>query len=240
MKLTHISNTSCIYESQGFKLLVNPWLTDGLLSRYHYPPLATTSETLGDIDAIYSYDQLIDDQLLSKLKPNILKRGNQSVGPFDLTAYNSETLVIESNGKVAINATGTLSLDDAKKLYWAHGAFDLVQLKDYNENVTGDVKAAINRQLSAMCVVARELRADWLQPLSADFFYGGKLGYLNRALPFPAKQYSAAFIADKNIKPLILNEGGSLDLITGELKAAYRQIVPPFQAWLNRIEKLDD
>lgn len=55
MKLTFIANACCIYESQGFKLLADPWLTDGAFygSWFHYPPLKTKPEDVADYDALY-------------------------------------------------------------------------------------------------------------------------------------------------------------------------------------------
>lgn len=55
MKLTFIANACCIYESQGFKILCDPWLTEGAFygSWFHYPPLKTRPEDVADFDALY-------------------------------------------------------------------------------------------------------------------------------------------------------------------------------------------
>jgi UDP-MurNAc hydroxylase len=55
MKLTFIANACCIYQSNGFKLLCDPWLTDGAFygSWFHYPPLRTIPSDVADYNALY-------------------------------------------------------------------------------------------------------------------------------------------------------------------------------------------
>ncbi len=50
-----ISNACCIYESNGFRLLADPWLTDGAFegSWFHDPPLKAKPEDFLDVDALY-------------------------------------------------------------------------------------------------------------------------------------------------------------------------------------------
>ncbi len=55
MLLTFIANACCIYEERGYRLLADPWLTDGAFegSWFHYPPLKTKAEDLLGVDALY-------------------------------------------------------------------------------------------------------------------------------------------------------------------------------------------
>jgi len=55
MNLTFIANACCIYESNGFKILCDPWLIDGAFygSWYHYPPLKTKPQDVADYDLLY-------------------------------------------------------------------------------------------------------------------------------------------------------------------------------------------
>jgi UDP-MurNAc hydroxylase len=54
VKLTHISNACCIYESQGFRLLADPWLSEPVFGSWvHDPPLKTKVEDVLDVDALY-------------------------------------------------------------------------------------------------------------------------------------------------------------------------------------------
>lgn len=55
MKITFIANACCIYESKGYEILADPWLTDGAFegSWFHYPPLKTEPDDLIDVDALY-------------------------------------------------------------------------------------------------------------------------------------------------------------------------------------------
>lgn len=55
MKLTFIANACQILESQGKKLLTDPWLVDGAFygSWFHYPPLKTKPKDVADYDYLY-------------------------------------------------------------------------------------------------------------------------------------------------------------------------------------------
>ena len=56
MKVTFITNACAIYESSGFRLVSDPWLTNGAFegSWFHYPPVRTTPEELARMtDALY-------------------------------------------------------------------------------------------------------------------------------------------------------------------------------------------
>ncbi len=56
MKVTFISNAAAIYESQGFRLLADPWLSESCFDKswYHDPPLLKTTPTSYlDVDALY-------------------------------------------------------------------------------------------------------------------------------------------------------------------------------------------
>lgn len=55
MKLTFITNAACIYESKGFRLLSDPWLTEGAFegSWFHNPPIITRPEDVKNVNALY-------------------------------------------------------------------------------------------------------------------------------------------------------------------------------------------
>jgi UDP-MurNAc hydroxylase len=55
MRLTFITNACAIFEAEGFRLLSDPWLIDGVFegSWCHCPPVQTRPEELVDVDAIY-------------------------------------------------------------------------------------------------------------------------------------------------------------------------------------------
>lgn len=300
LKLTHIDNACCIYESQGFKILCDPWLTDGAFegSWYHYPPLHTTFETVKDVDALYishlhpdHYDEKTLKQFRKNIpiifldrKPNLLKRKltelgfnnlmlmvakeKASIGPFEITMYGpfcnhlfdeselgnflDSSIVVESNGKVILNANdNNPDLSSARYLHSRHGNFDIVQLKDSLagaypscfSNLNGytkfaEAKRLINRQLSAMIEVAKELKANWFQPFASDYQLAGKLIDKNLYLGISAKQYSAQLIANAGIKPIILNEGGSIDLVTQEVKVPYRKNLIGYQDWIQIVKNV--
>lgn len=54
MKITFIANAGCIFEQDGFRLVCDPWLTDGAFcgAWFHFPPLRTKAEDLRP-DALY-------------------------------------------------------------------------------------------------------------------------------------------------------------------------------------------
>ncbi len=55
MRLTFIDSACCIFEERGYRLLCDPWLSDGAFegSWYHYPPLKTKPQDVVDVQAIY-------------------------------------------------------------------------------------------------------------------------------------------------------------------------------------------
>lgn len=301
MRLTHIDNACCIYESQGFKLLADPWLTDGAFegSWCHYPPLVTTFQDVKDVDALYishlhpdHYDEKILQQFRKDIpviildkEPNFLKKKlteiigftnlllvkdteTITIGPMEVTVYApfvkhpfdhsslgnfiDSAIVVKSNGKTILNANdNTPDVAIAKRLYEDHGKFDIVQLKDslagaYPScftNLTDKEKLSeadrlIKRQLRAMCEVAKELKAEWFQPFAGDYQLGGRLMVKNKFLGVAGKKYAASFIASNGLKPLILNEKGSFDLITGELQASYRPNLISYSSWLERVKTI--
>lgn len=301
MKLTQIDNACCIYEANGFKLLCDPWLTDGGFegSWYHYPPLTTTFNHVKDVDALYishlhpdHYDETILKQFRKDIpviildkEPNFLKRKLESVigftnlipvqdgktitiGPMEVTVYApfvnhpfdhsslgnfiDSAIVVEANGKVILNANdNTPSEESAKMLREKHGPFSVAQLKDAlagaypscflnlsDQEKLSEVQRLIKRQLTAMVVVAKILETEWFQPFAGDYQLGGFLNKKNRFLGVPGKEYSARFIANAGIKPLVLSEQGSIDLVTGELKAPFRKNVIPYEKWCESVSQL--
>lgn len=300
MKLTQIDNACCIYEAQGFKLLCDPWLTDGAFegSWMHYPPLATRVADVVNSDALYIshlHPDHYDPETLKHFRrdipivvldhghnflittltkagfTNLLKvkdKETVTLGPFEVTLYapfakhpfdDSElgnlldsAMVVETAGKVVLNANdNTPTAQAALELFERHGRFDVAQLKDSlagafpscfknlnDKEKLEEAKWLINRQLQAMCWVAKELRAEWFQPFAGDYQLGGKLADKNPFLGVSSKRYSAETIAKAGIKPLLLNEGGSIDLVTGELKQPIRKDIEPYNHWLKRIKEI--
>ncbi len=55
MKLTFIDNACSLLEHDGFRLLTDPWLSEGAFegSWFHYPAMTTTAETLPPLNAIW-------------------------------------------------------------------------------------------------------------------------------------------------------------------------------------------
>lgn len=55
MKITYLKSSTVIIESNGIKILTDPWLTDGEYygSWYHYPKFDFKKEVFDDIDYIY-------------------------------------------------------------------------------------------------------------------------------------------------------------------------------------------
>lgn len=55
MRLTFYANACSVVEEDGFRLLTDPWLTDGAFegSWFHFPPLRTRPGDLADVDALY-------------------------------------------------------------------------------------------------------------------------------------------------------------------------------------------
>lgn len=55
MNLTFITNATCIYEYQGYRLLCDPWLSPTAFygSWVHLPPIKTTPQDLLDVDGLY-------------------------------------------------------------------------------------------------------------------------------------------------------------------------------------------
>jgi UDP-MurNAc hydroxylase len=55
MRLTYIANACSIVEQDGFRLVTDPWLTDGVFegSWCHWPPLVSRPADLRDVDLVY-------------------------------------------------------------------------------------------------------------------------------------------------------------------------------------------
>jgi UDP-MurNAc hydroxylase len=55
LKLTQIDNACCVYEHNGFRLLTDPWLTEGAFegSWFHVRPLLTKPYDVKDVNALY-------------------------------------------------------------------------------------------------------------------------------------------------------------------------------------------
>jgi UDP-MurNAc hydroxylase len=192
----------------------------------------------------------------------------KTIGPFEVTLYapfvkhpfdHSElgnfidsALVIKASGRVILNANdNTPDKEAGKTLFEKHGPFSVVQLKDAlagaypscftnlsHEEKLSEAKRLIDRQLTAMCEVAKEMKAEWFQPFAGDYQLAGKLVAKNRYLGVPAKSYSAQFILNAGIRPLLLNERGSIDLVSGELKQPYCTNVEPYEKWTERVKQV--
>lgn len=303
MKLIHIDNACCIYESKGFKLLADPWLTDGAFegSWFHYPPLHTDFSYVKNVDALYishlhpdHYDETVLKEFIIHnpeipvicldKHPNFLKRKLDklgfknvyhikdqetiTIGPMEITIYApfvnhpfddsllgnfiDSGIVIKAEGKVILNANdNTPTAETARMLKEKHGKFDLVQLKDSlagpypacftnptHQKKLSEITRLIKRQLTAMCKVAKILETEWFQPFASDYQLGGKLADKNQYLGIAGKRFSANFISSKGLKPLVLNEQGSIDLVTGDLKATYRTNLLSYEQWLEKVKKI--
>lgn len=79
MRLTFIANACCIYESEGCRLLADPWLIDGAFygSWFHYPPLKTRPEHVANVDALY----------ISHLHPDHLDRNTIKIFRKDIPVF---------------------------------------------------------------------------------------------------------------------------------------------------------
>ena len=55
MRIQYLQSASVVIESEGVRILCDPWLYDGIYygSWYHYPPLRFTPADVSDIDYIY-------------------------------------------------------------------------------------------------------------------------------------------------------------------------------------------
>lgn len=121
MKVTHIANACCIYESSGYRILCDPWLTEGAFegSWYHEHPLRMKAEDLTFFDALYLshiHPDHFDVATLKKLPKDVLviipkgkfmekplkEMGYKSIlplddgefhfcGPFKITMYHAFT-----------------------------------------------------------------------------------------------------------------------------------------------------
>jgi UDP-MurNAc hydroxylase len=106
MKLTFFDNACCIIEEQGYNLLCDPWLSDGIFDGawYHYPPLKVKPQDLAHVDAIYishihpdHYDEeslkhFPKDMPIISLdqEPNFLKFKLEQFGFKDITLIKHE------------------------------------------------------------------------------------------------------------------------------------------------------
>lgn len=303
MKLTHIHNACCIYESDGFKLLADPWLTPGAFegSWHMYPPLRTSVVDLINSDALYishlhpdHYDETVLKEFVAYNKQipvlvldhganflhkkltdlgftNLIKVKDKEtvrIGPMEVTLYAPFTkhpfdhsslgnfidsaLVIQVGEQVILNANDNTPTEEAaKELRKTHGKFSVTQLKDSlagaypscflnltPQGKTFEAQRLIIRQLTAMCQIASILETDWFQPFAGDYQLGGKLSKKNQFLGVAGKQHSALFIAGYGLRPLILNEGGSIDLTSGELKATYHKNIESYESWTDRVSQI--
>ena len=76
MRFTFIDNACGIVEHDGFRILSDPWLSEGAFdgSWYHFPPLRTTPQELCAVDAIY----------VSHIHPDHFDQATLAVLPHDL------------------------------------------------------------------------------------------------------------------------------------------------------------
>lgn len=76
MRLKFITNACMIYESEGAKILSDPWLTEGIFygSWYHDPPITTKVEDLLNVDALYIshiHEDHLDGETLKHFRKDI-------------------------------------------------------------------------------------------------------------------------------------------------------------------------
>ncbi len=187
MRLTYFANACCLMEAQGFRILTDPWLTDGAFegSWCHYPPLKVRPRDLADVDALYIshiHPDHCDPTTLSAFPreipilvldhpPNFLHRVLRGMGFSNLIAVRDGAQALLGPFEVTLYAPFTThvfhdsalgNLIDSSALF-AHGGFSVM---NFNDN-TPDLAAA------------RRLRARHGPPTVAQIAY-------NAAGPYPS------------------------------------------------------
>jgi UDP-MurNAc hydroxylase len=75
VKVTFLTNACCIYESGGFRLLCDPWLTPGAFGTWmQYPPLKAKPDDFCDVDGIYishCHQDHLDPETLKHFRKDI-------------------------------------------------------------------------------------------------------------------------------------------------------------------------
>lgn len=120
VKITHIYNAACIYESQGVRLLSDPWLIDGAFegSWAAYPPLKTKVNDLLDCDYLY----------ISHLHPD---------------HYDAETLLHFDKKKLIIIYEPSKGMNFLKNKLMSLGFENFISLKDGESYVIPPFKFTI-------------------------------------------------------------------------------------------------
>lgn len=97
MKLTFYANACAVLEQDGFRLLSDPWLTDGVFegSWCHFPPLKTRPAELAGADAVYIshlHEDHFDHEVLKTF------RRDMPIVLFDDQAGNFLTRLVKAMG----------------------------------------------------------------------------------------------------------------------------------------------
>lgn len=76
MNVTHVTNACALYESDGIRLLADPWLTKGAFegSWFHYPTLRSAPSDFSGVDALYIshlHPDHFDTEALKSFRPSI-------------------------------------------------------------------------------------------------------------------------------------------------------------------------
>ncbi len=162
-----------------------------------------------------------------------------SLGPFDLTMFGpfakhphyecdignvlDSALLFTAGERRVLNCNdNTPTVEKARWLREAYGPFDVVQL-NYNNagpypacfpQVDRKAEAAkcIERNLAHMGEVARALGAKYTMPFAGAYKLGHGKEHLNEFLGTCSAEYAGAYLAQHDIRPLVLKEGESIDL----------------------------
>ncbi|HTK36459.1 MAG TPA: MBL fold metallo-hydrolase [Caulobacteraceae bacterium] len=163
MRLTNYANACCLMEAQGFRILTDPWLVDGVFEGgwHHYPPLTVRPEDLRDVDALFVshvHPDHCDPQTLKVFRrdmpivvldhaPNFLHRVLREMGFTNLVAIADGTTAPLGPFDVTLYAPFTPHLFHESAIgnlidcaaIFEHGGFSVF---NFNDN-TPDVASAL-------------------------------------------------------------------------------------------------
>ncbi len=123
MKVTFISNACALYESQGFRMLADPWLSESAFdgSWWHDPPLQKTTPTSYlDVDALY-----ISHIHQDHLDPETLKHYRRDI-PI-ITLKDKYSFCLKHLEKMGF--TRVIGLEDKGNFYWTGTRAPFIEMK---------------------------------------------------------------------------------------------------------------
>jgi UDP-MurNAc hydroxylase len=147
MKLTFIANACCIYESQGVRILTDPWLVDGVFegSWFHAPALKTRPENVADVDALF----------ISHIHPDHYDLQTLKAFPRDIPIFildSPPNFLMKSLQRLGF--TQTIAI--APETPYAFGPFELTLFKPFAKHVYHEAEIG-NLIDSALLVRAEEV-----------------------------------------------------------------------------------